>query len=169
MLKWLDRIAFSWKSEARRRRRWVDRRLRAEVPAAWHDPSPQLRRRTIAALNDAMHQPAPVIAAPRPAGAAYAVAFLAMVVLGALAVRLSVTAPSGPDRVAKTQPVFIGFDTTGFNTLIRTHLQDLEGTLESTLRTEAQFIAADARNAGEFVHATLPLPATWGPVKRPGG
>ncbi len=169
MLKWLDRIAFSWKSDARGQRRRVDRRLRAEVPAAWHDPSPQLRRRTIAALNDAMYQPAPVIAAPRPAGAAYAVAFLAMVVLGALAVRLSVTAESGPDRVVQPRPVFVGFDTTGVKTLIRTHLQDLDGTLESTLRTEAKFIAADARNAGEFVLATLPLPATWSPVSRPGG
>ncbi len=168
MLKWLDRVAFSWKSEARRRRRRVDRRLRAEVPAAWHDPSPRLRRRTIAALNDAVHQPAPVIAAPRPAGAAYAVAFLAMVVLGALAVRLSVTAESGRDRVSKPQPVFAGFDTTGFNTLIRTQLQELEGTWKSTLPTEAKLLATDARNAGEYVLATLPLPATW-TLARPGG
>jgi len=168
MLKWLDR-AFAWNFESRRWRRRVDHRLRAEVPAAWRDPSPQLRRQTIAALNDAMHQPAPVIAVPRPAGAAYAVAFLAMVVLGAFAVRLRVTGPSGGEHVAKPRSLLVGFDTTGFNELIRTQLQELEGTWESTLRTEAKFIATDARKAGEYVLATLPLPAAWSPGIRPGG
>ena len=160
MLKWLDR-AFAWSFESRTRRRRVDRRLRAEVPAAWRDPSPQLRRHTIAALNDAMHQPAPVIAAPRPAGAAYAVAFLSMVVLGVFAVRLSVTGPSGGEHVAKPQSILTGFDTTGFDTLIRTQLQGLEDSWESSLPMEAKLIAADARKAGEYVLATLPLPALW--------
>ena len=168
MLKWLDEIAFSWNSEARRRRRRVDRRLRAEVPAAWLDPSPRLRRRTIAALNDACHASHAEAANGMSCRTAYAVAFLALLVLGAVAVRLGVTGPAGLEPSASPPAVLARFDTT-FNTLIHTQLQELEGTLESTLRTEAKLIAADARNAGEFVLAALPLPATWSPVTRPGG
>jgi len=168
MLKWITRIAFAWKPEARRRRRRVDRRLRAEVPAAWRDPSTQLRRHTIAALNDVMYQPTPVAASHRGAGPAYAVAFLTLVVLGAVAVRLGVTGPDRLEPVARPSAVLTRFDTT-FNTLIHTRLRELEGTLESTLRAEAELIAADARNAGEFLLAALPLPATWTPLTRLGG
>ncbi len=169
MLKRLNRIAFVWNSESRRRRQRVDRRLRAEVSAAWREPSPQLRRHTIAALNDATHQPVPVTASPRAGGSAYAVAFLALIVLGAVAVRLGVTGPPAQAPVADPPAILARFDTTAFDTLIRTQIQELEGSWESSLRTEAKLIATDARNAGEYVLATLPLPMIWSPLFRPGG
>ena len=168
MLNWLDRITFAWSAEARRRRRRVERRLRTEVVAAHIEPSQDLRRRTIAALNDVAYEPAFVAARPRTAAASYAVAFLTMLVLGALAVRLGVTAEPGQQRVAEPPSILAGFDTTGFDTLIRTKLQGLEGTWESSLPMEAKHIAADARKAGEYVLATLPIPSMW-TLTGPGG
>jgi len=174
MLKWINGIAFAWKPEARRRRRRVDRRLRAEVHAAWLDPSPQLRRHTIAALNDAYHGCHACHASHAEGGrgmssrTAYAVACLSLIVLGAIAVRLGDPGAAGLEPAANPPAVLARLDTT-FDTLIRTPLQELEVTLESTLRTEAELIAADARNAGEFLLAALPLPATWTPLTRLGG
>ena len=168
MLKWLDRIAFAWNSKARRRRRRVDRRLQAEVMAARLEPSPGLRRRTITALNDVAYQPASLSTSPRTAWASYVVAFLTMIVLGALAVRLGVTAGPGQRPVAEPPSILAAFDTTGFDTLIRSQLQGLEGTWESSLPMEAKLIASDARKVGEFVLATLPLPSAW-TLTGPGG
>jgi len=96
---------------------------------------------------------------------AHAIAFLSLVVLGAVAVRLAVPRPTGPGPLASPPAVLARLDTT-FETLIHSQLQELEGTLESTLRTEAELIAADARNAREFLLAALPLPATWSALAR---
>jgi hypothetical protein len=139
----------------------VDRRLQAEVAAAQIEPSSGLRRRTIAALNDVGYEPAFVAARPRTAGASYAVGFLTLIALGALAVRLGVTTGPGQQRVVEPPSILAGFDTSGFDTLIRTQLLGLEDTWESSLPMEAKHIAADARRAGEYVLATLPLPSMW--------
>ncbi len=170
MLKWLARIAFAWNSEARRRRRRVDRRLRAEVHAAWHDPSPQLRRHTIAALNDACHASHAEGGRRWSSRTASAVGLVALIALGAVAARLGVTKPPTQKPAADPPAILARFDTTAFDTLIRTQIQNFEGSWESTnLRMEAKLLATDARNAGEYVLATLPLPATWIPLVRPGG
>lgn len=172
MLKWLYRIGFAWQAEARGRRRRVDRRLRAEVAEARVQPSPDLRGRTIAALNDATHAPTHASSRdilPRPAAPAYLLGLLILVVLGVLAVRVGITEPAAPVAVVKRPAMLANFDTTEFDALIRTRLQEFEGTWESSLRTEAKLLANDARNAGEFLLASLPLPATWGGLSRPGG
>jgi len=171
MLKWLD-LAFAWKTASRRRRRRVDRRLRAEVAVARIEPSPGLRRRTISALNDACH----ACHASRAEGgrglssrSAYAVAFVALIVLCAVAVRLGVTPEAVQEPATDPPATLVLFDTTAFDTLIRAQLQEFEGPWESSsLRTEAKLIATDARNAAEFFLAALPVPTTWG-LARPGG
>lgn len=168
MLNWFDRMAFVWNTEARRRRRRVERRLRAEVVATRLEPSPGLRRRTIAALNDIANDPVSLSASPRTAWTSYVVALLTMIVLGAVAVRLGVTAGPVQQPVAEPRSILAGFDTTGFDRLIRTQLQGLESTWESSLPMEAKLIAADARKAGEYVLATLPLPSMW-TLTGPGG
>lgn len=163
MLSLLYRIG----TESRRRRRRVDRRLRAEAAGARLDPSLDLRRRTIAALNDIAHDPAPA-ASPPTARPAYALAFAALLVLAVLAVRFGVTDRAGPPPVAEPPAILAGFDPTGFDGLIKSQLRGLDGPWESSLRTEAKLIATDARNAGEYVLASLPLPGAWNRRSVPG-
>jgi hypothetical protein len=146
MLKWLRGIDIAWQSEARRRRRRVERRLRAEAVDARVVPSPGLRRRTIAALNDVAYEPAVAAALPRPAAPAYALAFVALLALGVLAARVVIPGSAGPVEAVEPPSILASFDTTAFDTLIRTRLQEFETTWESSLRTEAKLIASDARN-----------------------
>lgn len=159
MLKQLYRLGFAWQADARRRRRRVDRRLRAEVAAARGAPSPGLRRRTIAALND-MREPVRV-GPTRPTASAYAVACVALLALCVMAVRLGVPVSERPSRVVEPRTAATTLDKPGLSALLRSPIRGFKEDWEPSLRTEAKLIADDARQAGQYVLATLPLPASW--------
>ncbi len=162
MLKLLRQIGFALGSrEARSHRRRVERRLRAESLAARRQPSPNLYRRTLAALNDAT--PEAPLAPTRSAGPAYALALLVVLGLGALAVRFGIPGTTGDLRPPEAGPILTVFDTTRFDALLRQRLDELE----APLRTEAMLLAEDARSAGRYVLAKLPLPAAWGTILSP--
>ncbi len=161
MLKLLRNVGFTLGSrEARTRRRRVERRLRAESLRARRRPSPDLYRRTLAALNDATLE-APPAPARWSAGPAYALALLVVLGLGAFAVRLGIPGTADDLRPPEAAPTVTGFDMTRFDALLRQRLDELENTWEAPLRTEAMLLAQDARSAGKYVLASLPLPAAW--------
>ena len=160
MLKLLRTIGFRLGSREARCR--VERRLRAESLSARRRPSADLYSRTLSALNDArLEAPvAPARSTGRYAVPRFALALLVVVALGTLAVRLSLPGSTGDIRPTQTPAILTGFDTERFDAL-RQRLQEIENTWETPLRTEASLLAEDARSAGRFVIASLPLPASW--------
>lgn len=166
MLKSLVHIGFAWRSsEARRHRRQIEERLRAEAMWSRIEPSPDLRRRTLAALNDVSTLPAPAVSMISPLGrvvaGGYALAFVALVAVGAVAVHLGLPRTddgAGPARPARIAAVF---ETTRFDSLLQWQFRELQDTWESPLRTEARLIARDARAVGENALASVLLLAAW--------
>ena len=136
MLELLRQIGFALGSrEARTRRRRVERHLRAESLSTRRRPSPDLYRRTLAALNDTALEapPAPV----RSAGPAYALALLVVLGLGALAIRLGIPGTTDGLRPPEVAPTLTGFDITRFDALLKQRLDELQNTWKAPLRTEA--------------------------------
>ena len=156
MLKLLRTLDFTVESREARCR--VEHRLRAESLSARHRPSADLFRRTLSALNDATRDPP--LAPARSTGPAYAIALLVVVALGAVAVRFGLPGTAGDPDPTEARVSFAGFDTTRFDAF-RQRLQRLDDTWEAPLRTEAILLAEDARSAGKYVLASLPLPAAW--------
>jgi hypothetical protein len=155
MLKMLRMIGFRLGS--REARCQVERRLRAESLSARRRPSADLYSRTLSALNDARLE-TPVVPDRSPGRYAvprFALALLVVVAMGTLAVRLSLPETTGDIRLPQTPAILTGFDA------LRLRLQNIENTWEAPLRTEASLLAEDARSAGRYVLASLPLPASW--------
>ncbi len=166
MLKSLVHIGFAWRSsEARRQRRQVEERLRAEAMWARIEPSPDLRRRTLAALNDVSTLPAPAVSMISPLGRVVAggraLVFVGLVAVGAVAVHLGL--PRADDGAGTARPARIPavLATTRFDFVLQRQLRELRDTWESPLRTEARLIARDARAVGENALASVSLLAAW--------
>ena len=160
MLKLLRTIGFNRRSREAQYR--VERRLRAESVSARRQPSADLYSRTLTALNDArLEAPvAPVRFTDRYALTRFALALLIVMAMGALAVRLGLPGTTGDIRPPQAGATLTGFNTARFDALLQ-RLQELDDTWEAPLRTEATLLAEDARSAGRYVLASLPLPATW--------
>ena len=160
MLKLLRTIGFNRRSREAQYR--VERRLRAESVSARRQPSADLYSRTLTALNDArLEAPvAPVRFTDRYVLTRFALALLIVMAMGALAVRLGLPGTMGDIRPPQAGVTLTGFNTARFDALLQ-RLQELHDTWEAPLRTEATLLAEDARSAGRYVLASLPLPATW--------
>lgn len=166
MLNSLLHAGFAWTSrEAHRQRRQVEDRLRTGAGRARIEPSGSLYRRTLAALNDVSARSAPAVpmASPlrRVATGGYALAFVSLVVIGAVAVQLGV--PGAADRagpVDSTRNLAL-FNTTAFDSVFQRPLRELNGTWESPLRTEARLIARDARTLSAKAMASVSLLTAW--------
>jgi len=173
-LKSLLHIGFAWKSsEARRQRRQVEDRLRAEAGWARIEPSRDLHRRTLAALNDVAALPSPAVSMMvsfrRIVTSSHAVAFVSLLVIGAVAVFLGV--PRAEDRTSPPAPAptLAVFDTMRFDSVLNRQFRALQDTWESPLRTEARLIARDARIVSMNALASVSLLAAWDRRDRPEG
>ncbi len=145
----------------------VERRLAADVESAWVAPPSGLRRRTLAALQEAPPDAAPGAAPPRLLLATYAQAFGLMLLLAAGAFVLrSMTLRPGPvvsDRDRAFMPAIARLETS-----VSRQLEALETSWRDPLLAEARLIAADAREAGAYVLARLPGPRFHGERVEPG-
>ena len=133
MVKWLQRQDDE-----------LARRLRAQAEAARITPSPELRRRTLSALQAVVRD----TPSPRRQGrlAAYALACGLVVLLAASTAVLHRPQP----QPARDVP--IGF-------LFGPQHIELESPWETLLLDEAHHMADDAREVGEYLLASLPLPS----------
>ena len=169
MLKSLFQVGFAWRSsEARRQRRQVEDRLRTEAEWARIEPSRDLYRRTLAALNDVSTLPAPAVSISSPLRrgltGGYALAFVSLVVIGAVAVQLGLpraanrTGMGGPAGSTRTLAIF---DTTGFDSMFQRQLKGLNDSWGSPLQTEARLLVRDARTVSTNAMATVSLLTVW--------
>lgn len=174
MLKSLVHIGFAWRSsEARRQRRQVEDRLRAEAGRSRIEPSRALHSRTLAALNDVSTLPAPAVSMTVPLRRAltggHALALASLMVIGAVAVYLGVPHADDGTGAPGPAPTLAVFDTMRFDSVLNRQLRGLQETWESPLRTEARLIARDARIVSTNVLASVSLLAAWDRRDRPEG
>lgn len=150
----------SWSGMSRERRR-VERRLRAEAGPARVGPPPELRSRTLAALEET----SPVAAEPRrrPGLAAYAVACGLVLLVAGLAVMRGTGSARPVQRTAQAPPplrpaVRSALDVARIDVAIAKRFERWEVAWEEPLRAEARGIVGDARQAHAFLLARLPRP-----------
>ena len=164
MLKWLRWVVFRRPADEERVRQDVECCLFAEVDEARVAPSPELRRRTLAALREESLRPVPAPRRPLTLLSTYAAAggLLALVAVVA-SLDLGETTPPPAPAVdggrARPVAIVIGFDPSRYDGLKQKIQQRLDTSLEAQLVAEARQIFDDARAAGEIVLARLPLPA----------
>jgi len=167
MLTSLLHAWFAWTSrEAHRQRRQVEDRLRAQSGRARIEPSTSLYGRTLAALNDVSARSAPAVPMDSPlrrvATGGYALAFVSLVVIGAVAVQFGLPGEvehAGPADSTRSLAIF---NTTAFDSVFPRQLRELNETWESPLRTEARLIARDARTLSAKAMASVSLLTAWG-------
>ncbi|MHC4100543.1 MAG: hypothetical protein ACYS15_12410 [Planctomycetota bacterium] len=139
----------------------VDRRLGLEAAEARVKPSPGLRRRTLAALREATLQPDPAPARRRQIVLAYA-AVCALVALVAVTAASHLAALGRQSAAPATSARGAGplkllrLDTVRLEAAVEEQLQLQTESWETPLMEEARLIAADARQAGEYLLARLP-------------
>ena len=157
MLNWVHRLSSIRSPASRRARNAVDRQLRREVAAASVVPSPDLYRRTLAAVQDATREaprdafanPGLVRARPRALIAGYALACVTLVLLTAFAVVYTAGPAPEPSGGLGEQPALVN---------VSEMLQDLDVSWQDPLLNEARLIAADARKAQRHLMASLSIP-----------
>ena len=115
---------------------------------SYRDNIIELRVRKIAALQASVRD----TPSPRRQGrlAAYAIACALFVVFAASLAVLQRPAPP---------PVETVFDTTRFDAFLQQQIVELESPWETLLLDEAQHMATDAREVGEYLLASLPFPS----------
>jgi hypothetical protein len=139
----------------------VDRLLRLQAHEARVAPPAGLRRRALAALQEAALRPDPAPARQRPVGFAYAAA-CGLLVLLAAAAALNLAPPgrppagqTGANRGAGALNL-LSLDAGRLETALGTRLPLGQASWETPLREEARLIVADARQARAALLARLP-------------
>ncbi|MHC4415652.1 MAG: hypothetical protein ACYS0G_10240 [Planctomycetota bacterium] len=164
MLRWLHRLVSGPNTDgADRVRRDLDRRLREEVHAVRVAPSRDLRRRTLAALQQATWDADAFPLPARGLRGAYAAAGGLLALAATVAVLrhpvpLDSSTPGPVESRDDPITIVIGIDTTRFDAAWKNRVQQLEASWEAPLVAEARLIMDDARDAGSFVLARLPMP-----------
>jgi hypothetical protein len=157
MLSWLRQLGFRSASGAID----VGRLLRLEVTEARVAPSRGLRRRTLAALQEASLRAAPAPARQRPLAFTYAAACGLLALLAATAA-LHLAAPRHPAEAPTADArqggplVLLSLDGGRLEAVLKAQLQLGQDSWEAPLREEARLIVADARHARAYLLARLP-------------